>query len=137
MNFYLIFLKIFYIFFISQTSDSMAWICILLSEPNPTMSFLEVVTSKSPQDVTSDAEERSRARSILLGSRDTVEEDLVKEDSATEECGHKDNRCEPGAYRKIVDSDEQDTNSSDEEQDVTGYERHFMPTATDMLEVSS
>lgn len=93
------------------------------------MSSLEIVPSKSPQDVTSDTEERLGDRSTLLGSQDTV-----KEDSVTEECGQENNRRVPEAYRKIVDSDEEDMNSSDEEPDMTGYERHFMPTA---MEVSS
>lgn len=96
------------------------------------MSSLEIVTSNSAQDVTADAEEPLRDRSMLLGTQDPV-----KEDSVTEECGQEDHRCEPEAYRKIVDSDEEDMNSSEEEQDMTGYERHFMPTAIDMLEVSS
>lgn len=115
----------------------MAWICIVLSEPNPSMSLLEIVTSKAPQDVTSDTEERSSDRNMLLDSRDAVREDSVNEDSVTEERGQKDNRREPEAYRKMVDSDEEDVNSSDEEQNMTGYERHFMPTVMDMLEVSS
>lgn len=96
------------------------------------MSSLEIVTTKSPQDVTSDTEKQLRDRKMLLGSQDTV-----KEDSVTEECGQEKHRCEPEAYRKIVDSDEEDMKSSDEEPGMTGYERHFMPTATDMLEVSS
>lgn len=101
------------------------------------MSLLEIVTSKSPQDVTSDTEEQFRDGSLLLGSQDTVMEDSVKEDSVPEECDQKDDRCKTEAYRKIVDSDEEtDMNSSDEEQDMSGYERHFMPTAIDMLEVS-
>lgn len=79
---------------------------------------------------------------MLLCNRDTVQEVTVEEDSVRggsvkEECGQKDNRCELEAYRKMVDSDEEDMNSSDEEQDLTGYERHFMPTDIDMLEVSS
>lgn len=120
-----------------QTSDSMAWICIPFSEPHPTMSLLEIVISKSPQDVTSDTEEQFRDGSLLLDSQDTVMEDSVKEDSIPEECDQKDNRCKTEAYSKIVDSDEEtDMNSSDEEQDMSGYERHFMPTAIDMLEVS-
>lgn len=95
------------------------------------MSSLEIVTSESSQDVTSDSEEPLREGSKLLCSLD-----IVKEDSVREKRGPEDNQCERDAYRKIVDSEEEETNSSDEEQDTAGYERHFMPTVMDMLEVS-
>lgn len=69
---------------------------------------------------------------MLLGSQDTVQEDPV-----TEECAQEDIKCEPEAYSKMVDSDEEDANSSDEEPNRADYERHFMPTVRDLLEVSS
>lgn len=101
------------------------------------MSLLEIVTSKSLQDT----EEQFRDGGMLLGRQDAVMEDAamedsVQEDSVPEECDQKDNMCKMEAYRKIVDSDEEtDMNSSDEEQDLSGYERHFLPTATELLEV--
>lgn len=95
------------------------------------MSLLEIVTSKSLQDT----EEQFRDEGTLLGRQDAAMEDSVQEDSVPEECDQKDNICKLEAYRKIVDSDEEtDMNSSDEEQDMSGYERHFMPTAVELLE---
>lgn len=97
------------------------------------MSSLEILTSTASHDLTSDHEEQVRNGSLLL--RD---QDAVKEDSVTQECDQKDDQCRTEAYRKIVDSDEEkDLNSSDEEEILTGYERHFMPTAVDILEVSN
>lgn len=110
----------------------MAWICIPINESHPKISLLEVVviqawSSKSSLKKTSDAGDGSSQLDCQDDRRDAV----------TEDCHRTDNKCGREAYSKMVDSDEERSwSSSEEEQCTSGYERHFMPTASEILEVS-
>lgn len=70
-----------------------------------------------------------------------------QKDDVTEECDRTDRRYDREEYSKMVDSDEEKDregeedrddcpDSSEEEQFISGYEKHFMPTALEILEVS-
>lgn len=74
-------------------------------------------------------------------------QDDQKEDVVTEDCDRTDNRYEREQYSKMVDSDEERdkereedsdgcSNASEEDEFTSGYEKHFMPTALEILEVS-
>ncbi|XP_068605903.1 interleukin 12 receptor, beta 2a, like, partial [Brachionichthys hirsutus] len=121
-----------------QLNDSRTWICIPVYEPHPEISLLEIVeiqpwASKSSGEKSSDA--------------DGLSNSLVRDRSSHMECqnGQEEFHQTEGkygreAYSKMVDSDEEKAkedcwNSSDEEQS-TGYEKHFMPTASDVWGVS-
>lgn len=62
-----------------------------------------------------------------------------REDAIAEEC-HRTDQYGREAYSKMLDLDEErerdDYSSSEEEPSVSGYEKHFMPTALEILEVS-
>lgn len=114
----------------------MTWICIPLGEPHPNISLLEIVViqavaSKSPLEKCYGTE-----GSFGDGSSQVDCQDGQKEDSDTEECEQTDHRCRREAYSKMVDSDEEKWSSSEEEQGVSGYETHFMPTAMEICQVS-
>lgn len=68
---------------------------------------------------------------------------IVGEWRSAMECGedHRENavteKHQRTEYKKMVDSDEERSWSSSEEEPCTsGYEKHFMPTAVDVLEHS-
>ncbi|KAM9346053.1 granulocyte colony-stimulating factor receptor-like [Symphorus nematophorus] len=140
-----------------QINEPMTWICIPISEPHPKISLLEVLETQ-PRARKSSSEE-SADTDGLIGP-------VVKEGSSqmecrdvTEEVRRPDHKYGREAYSKMVDSDEErdkeeeeeeevaaaveeeeDTggcwSSSEEEQCPSGYEKHFMPTALEILEVS-
>lgn len=66
-----------------------------------------------------------------------------KEDVVTKDCDRFKPRYEREEYSKMVDSDEEKdretedrddcSNSSEEQQFMSGYEQHFMPTAVEIL----
>lgn len=63
-------------------------------------------------------------------------QDDQKEDAVTEECQKTEHRRK--AYSKMIDSDEEEVredcwSSSEEEPCRSGYEKHFMPTASEIL----
>ncbi|XP_070837676.1 interleukin 12 receptor, beta 2a, like [Chaetodon trifascialis] len=133
-----------------QINDPMAWICIPIHEPHPKISLLEVVqvetwASKSSQQKASDVDGLFRP---VVGDRSSHMDcqDDQREDAVTEECHRTDFRCGREAYSKMVDSDEERDreeedredcwSSSEDEQCTSGYEKHFMPTASEILEVS-
>lgn len=71
-------------------------------------------------------------------------EEAQKEDVITEDCDRTDHRYDE-EYSKMVDSDEEkdkvgaedSDDCSDSSEDFTsGYEKHFMPTVREILEVS-
>nr|XP_057905419.1 interleukin 12 receptor, beta 2a, like isoform X2 [Doryrhamphus excisus] len=114
-----------------QMTDPLAWICTPICEPHPTISFLEVVAiQRSWYGKDSHPEAQTTKPSLTSGQRDQT---------------HK---CAREEYKKMVDSDEEkgmsgvvDTedswNSEEEEEEgfASGYEKHFMPTSVDILEV--
>lgn len=68
-----------------------------------------------------------------------------KEDVVTEDCDRLNHRYKREEYSKMVDSDEERdreredrddcSNSSEEKQFTSGYEKHFMPTALEVQKV--
>lgn len=118
----------------------MAWICIPINEPHPNISLLEVVViqawaSKSSLEKTSDAD--GLTTTVVGDGSSQLDCQDDRRDAVTEDCHRTDNKCGREAYSKMVDSDEERSwSSSDEEQCTSGYERHFMPTASEILEVS-
>lgn len=113
-------------------NDSVAWICIPTNEPHPKISLLEIGVIQCPLEKTSDSDRLTapivRDRSSQMDSQDDV----------TEESHGTDQKRGREAYSKMVDSDEERSlSSSEEEQCTSGYEKHFMPTVSEILEVSS
>lgn len=81
---------------------------------------------------------------VVDGSSQIDCQDDQREDAVTEECDRTENRYGREEYSKMVDSDEErdreeedrddSMSSSEEEQLMSGYEKHFMPTALEVLE---
>ncbi|XP_029996055.1 interleukin 12 receptor, beta 2a, like isoform X2 [Sphaeramia orbicularis] len=125
-----------------QSNDFLPWICIPVHEPHPKISLLEVVeippwASRSPQETTSQTDGLTRP---LVGNGNNETDNALPEESET--IHHKYGREE---YSKMVDSDEErdkeneeegaDSWSCTEEDLLSGYEKHFMPTVLEILEV--
>ncbi|XP_073351307.1 interleukin 12 receptor, beta 2a, like [Pagrus major] len=127
-----------------QINDPLAWICIPVHEPHPKISLLEVVeiqlgASKSSLEETSDTDGLIRPVIGEGSSQMDCQDDQMK-DGVTKECPRTDRKYGREAYSKMVDSDEERDNedcwnSSEEEQGTSGYEKHFMPTVSEILEV--
>ncbi|TNN80585.1 Interleukin-6 receptor subunit beta [Liparis tanakae] len=131
-----------------QMNGSLSWNCIPVFEPNPQISVLEVVEIQpwalnSSSEETSDPDGFTRPVVGDGGSKTDCQDDQRKEDVA-EECHGTDHRYGREEYTKMDDSDkERDReengedvwSSSEEEQPESGYEKHFMPTALEVLEV--
>ncbi|XP_071330011.1 interleukin 12 receptor, beta 2a, like isoform X2 [Trachinotus anak] len=130
-----------------QINDSLAWICIPVNEPHPNISMLEVVQIQpsailTSQEKTSDPDELTRP---MLGDGCSHMDckDNQSEDAVTKQADRPNHRYGRQEYSKMVDSDEErdreedgdDCWSSSEEQLTSGYEKHFMPSATEILEV--
>lgn len=136
-----------------QINDPLAWICIPVYEPHPKISLLEIVeiqprAFKSSLEKTSDPEGLTR---LVVGDGCTQFDcqDDQGEDAVIAECHRTDHRFGREEYSKMIDSDEErdkqqqeeeeDTgdcwSSSEEEPFPSGYEKHFMPTALEVLEV--
>ncbi|XP_034395332.1 interleukin 12 receptor, beta 2a, like isoform X2 [Cyclopterus lumpus] len=130
-----------------QMNDSLARICIPVSEPNPQISLLEVVeiqpwALKYTLEKTADPDGLTRLVVGDGGSQVDCQDDQ-REEAVAEECHGTDHKYEREEYSKMVDSDEEREreenmedvwSSSGEEQPVSGYEKHFMPTALEILE---
>lgn len=129
-------------------NGSLSWICIPVYEPNPQISVLEVVEIQpwalsSSLEKTSDPDRFTRPVVGDGGSKTDCRDDQRKEAVAEE--GHGTNhRYRREEYSKMVDFDEERNrgengedvwSSSEEEQPESGYEKHFMPTAFEVLEV--
>ncbi|XP_035471460.2 interleukin 12 receptor, beta 2a, like isoform X1 [Scophthalmus maximus] len=132
-----------------QINDPFRGICIPIYEPHPKISVLEVVqiqsgAFKSTPKKTSFSDELTGPKARDGCSRMDCQ-DEQSEDAVTEECGRTDHRYEREEYSKMVDSEEEERemeehrddcwNSSEDEQLTSGYEKHFMPTALEILEV--
>ncbi|XP_074513020.1 interleukin 12 receptor, beta 2a, like isoform X2 [Sebastes fasciatus] len=122
-----------------QINEPLPWICIAVYEPDPTLSLLEVVEIQ-PRAFESSPENSSDpdglTRPVVRGGQDDQREETV-----TEECHRTDRRYGREEYSKMIDSDEERDreedcwSSSEEGQSTSGYEKHFMPTALEVLEV--
>ncbi|XP_034534359.1 interleukin 12 receptor, beta 2a, like isoform X2 [Notolabrus celidotus] len=130
----------------NQINDSSDWICVC--EPHPKISLLEVVeiqswAFKSSLKKTSNPEGSTRpADRDRSSQKDRTDEE--REDTVTGDSQRTDNKYRAEAYSRIIDSDEEeekgekeegvDCCSSSKELLETGYEKHFMPTAEEILE---
>lgn len=129
-----------------QLNDSLAWICIPVNESHPKISMLEVV-EKQPEVFVSSPEKTSDNDELTTsvlgdGCSKTDCQDDQSEDAIAKLGGRANHRYGRKEYSKMVDSDEErdkeevgDDCSSEEEQCTLGYEKHFMPTASEILEV--
>lgn len=114
-----------------QINVPLTWTCTPVEE-EPKISLLEVVEMKS-QALKAD---RLTRPVVGDGCSQMRCQDDQRGDTVTEECDRTDHRREE--YSKMVDSDEERDDccsSSEEEQFTSGYEKHFMPTALEILEV--
>lgn len=110
-----------------QFNDPLGWICIPVCEPQPMISVLEVVKIKSPNL------DPDGLTGPLTG--DKFSQDDQREDAVPEESGRLDRRYGKEPYSKMVDSDEETSGSSSEEEQFTsGYEQHFMPSPLEFNE---
>lgn len=106
----------------------MTWISSPSNEPLPKVIVLEVVLIQPSLQKNSDADKLNTTTIGEWGSPTECHEDQRK-DAVAED--HQ--RTE--AYSKMVDSDEERSwSSSEEEPCISGYEKHFMPTAAEILE---
>ncbi|XP_041673064.1 interleukin 12 receptor, beta 2a, like [Cheilinus undulatus] len=138
---------------LKQMNDPLGWICIPVNEPHPKISLLEVVevpswTFKSNVKKNSHPEESMRPM-VGDGSSQMDCIDDQGKDAVTEESHRADQKYGREAYSKIVDSDEErdaekereedgwsSSKDSEEEPMEFSYEKHFMPTAGEILKVA-
>ncbi|XP_077590553.1 interleukin-6 receptor subunit beta-like isoform X2 [Stigmatopora nigra] len=106
----------------NQVNDPVPWSCITINEPLPSMSVLELVEIRCPQ-----CEQVYRPK------------DQTRPAESSKRCICRTHRNSRDEYKEMVDSDEEMSesgavgkdkcgSSSEDEQDVSGYEQHFMPT---------
>lgn len=96
------------------------------------ISLLEVVLIHPSFEKKSDADGLTTPV-VGDGSSQMDCQDDQKENAITEDCHRIDQKCGRQAYSKMVDSDEEKSwSSSEEEQFTSGYEKHFMPTAAEI-----
>lgn len=108
----------------------MTWICSPSNESLPKIIVLEVVLIQPSLEKNADAD-KLNTQMVGEWSSSTESEEDQRVDDVTEVC----HRSE--AYKKMVDSDEDSSWSSSEEEPCTsGYEKHFMPTTAEVLEGS-
>lgn len=106
----------------------MTWISSPSNEPLPKIIALEVVLVQPSLQKNSDADELNTTAIPEWGSPMECHENQKKNAVAEDHNGTE-------AYSKMVDSDEETSWSSSEvEPCISGYEKHFMPTAEDILE---
>lgn len=128
--------------------------CIPINEPHPKICLLEIVEINPLASKTS-VEKSSVACGFIqqMDGDGSCQSDPL-EDTVQEECHRTDRKSGREAYSKMVDSDEEKNrdeeeeeeeeqkdsrdcwSSSEDEQCTSGYEKHFMPTALEMQEVS-
>lgn len=111
-----------------QLYEPVTWISSSSNEPLPKIIVLEVVVIQPGLQKNSGADEPNTTTIRQWGSPPECHEDQ-RNDAVAE--AHQ--RTE--AYSRMVDSDEERSWSlSEEEPCISGYEKHFMPTATEVLE---
>ncbi|XP_037544263.1 interleukin 12 receptor, beta 2a, like [Nematolebias whitei] len=115
-----------------QINEPLTWIRIPLYEPNPKISLLEVVEIKSKVLDTDGFN-----RPVMENDCSQMDcRDLHMEETVTEDHNRTDRRYRREEYSKMIDSDEDrnDEFSSEEEQFISDYERHFMPNPLEILQ---
>ncbi|XP_026181536.1 interleukin 12 receptor, beta 2a, like [Mastacembelus armatus] len=132
-----------------QINDPLAWLCIAVYEPHPKISVLEVIEFqprdfKSSLKTTSDTDRLTRS---LMGDGHLQMDcqDDQRENVATEKCDGTEQRHGREEYSKMVDSDEERDKEEEEDRDncssseveefASGYEKHFMPTAVEVINI--
>lgn len=103
-------------------------------EPHHKISLVEVVEKKS-RDFNPD---KLTTPVVGDGCSQIDFQDDQRKDVVTEECDRTDQRYGREEYSKMLDSDEERDgcwSSTDEEPFTSGYEKHFMPTDMEILEV--
>lgn len=111
-----------------QLHDPVTWLSSPSNEPLPKIIVLEVVLIQPSLQQNSDADEPNTTAITEWGSPMECHENQKKNAVAEDHNGTK-------AYSKMVDSDEETSWSSSEvEPCISGYEKHFMPTAADIVE---
>lgn len=106
----------------------MTWISSPSNELLPKLIVLEVVLIQPSLQKITDADELNTT-TIGEWSSPTERHKDQRKDAVAED----NQRTE--AYSKMVDSDEERSwSSSEEEPCISGYEKHFMPTAVEVLE---
>ncbi|KAM3597330.1 uncharacterized protein V6R79_003164 [Siganus canaliculatus] len=124
-----------------------AWLCIPVYEPHPKISVLEVVeiqrwNSRPFLEKNIDANGLTRPvhtdESLQMNCKDDHRKETFTEEWQSQRTVHNSARQ---AYSKMVDSDEERVEEdhgtlSEEEEGPSGYEKHFMPSAVEILEVS-
>lgn len=121
--------------------NDVSWICIPVPEPHLEISLLEieVIQPRPSKCSLENISEADRLTTRVAGDEilQTDCQDDQMEDAVTEDSHKTDNKYGREAYGKMIDSDdERSWSSSEEEQYTSGYERHFMPTASEILEIS-
>lgn len=106
------------------------WNCIPANEPHTNISVLEVVEKKSVDD-----DPDKSVRSVVGDKHMDCQVDQ-RDNAVIDECVSTHHRFRKEDYSKMVDSDDENSTSSSEEGHFTsGYEKHFMPTAVEVLNV--
>nr|XP_020472020.1 interleukin-6 receptor subunit beta-like isoform X1 [Monopterus albus]XP_020472021.1 interleukin-6 receptor subunit beta-like isoform X1 [Monopterus albus]XP_020472022.1 interleukin-6 receptor subunit beta-like isoform X1 [Monopterus albus] len=129
-----------------QFNEPCTCISISICEPHPKISQLEVVEIqpggfKSSMKEISDPDGLTRP----MNGDWCLQMDDPRKDVVTEECDRTDQKYGREEYSKMIDSDEErdkgdegdggsSWNSAEEEEFTLGYEKHFMPTAMEVLE---
>ncbi|XP_028268760.1 interleukin 12 receptor, beta 2a, like [Parambassis ranga] len=113
-----------------QFNEPLVWNCIPVYEPHTKISVLEVVEIKSLDD------DPDKSVWSVAGDRRMDCQEDQRDKAIIDECLPTDHRFGREDYSKMVDSDEENSTSSSEEEPFTsGYEKHFMPTAVEVLNV--
>ncbi|XP_029912967.1 interleukin 12 receptor, beta 2a, like isoform X2 [Myripristis murdjan] len=118
-----------------QFNGSLAWIWTPILEAHPKISQLEVVEIP-PEMLKPCPEEASHSDGQLEGEEHSQTYRGGDEREEDTEGRHQYGR---EAYSKMIDSDEEQSrddclSSSDEDEFISGYEKHFMPTALEVME---
>ncbi|KAM6905336.1 interleukin 12 receptor, beta 2a, like [Xenentodon cancila] len=115
----------------NQINESFTWNSIATYEPHPKISLLEIVERKSiALDSNGLTRPVMKEECSQMDCQDGRRVDVVPEDRT-------DHRYGKGEYSKMDNSDEErdDCSSSPEEDQFTsGYEKHFMPSVSEILE---
>ncbi|XP_047428092.1 interleukin 12 receptor, beta 2a, like [Mugil cephalus] len=117
-----------------QINEPLAWLCIPIFEPHHKISLVEVVEKKS-QSFECD---KLTKPVVGDGCSQMDFQDDQRETVVAGECDRTDHRYGREEYSKMLDSDEERDvcwSSSEEEPFSSGYEKHFMPTDLEILEV--
>ncbi|XP_060883067.1 interleukin 12 receptor, beta 2a, like [Labrus mixtus] len=131
-----------------EINDPLGWICIPEYEPHPKISLLVVVERSFISNPKKTFDPEGHTRPVVpdgFSPMDSMDDE--REDAVTEETHRTDRKYGTEAYSKIVDSDEERDEEKEEEREdcwsssteelfESGYEKHFMPTALEILEVA-